>query len=86
MAHQIGNTLKKPFMAFLLLLPFLFICIEQAQSLGDYGGTYWENLLETPIDLREPRSFPQSGLLVVRQKTFKTLHKGSSRCRYARRH
>ena len=38
-----------------------------------YGGSQWEEMLETPIDLREPRSFEQSELLVVRQESFKTL-------------
>lgn len=51
-------------------LSSVILCLllfASAQSLGDFGGTYWENLLETPIDLREPRTFPQSELLVVRQ-------------------
>jgi len=72
-------TENKMVFVLVLLVTLLCTCIDRAHSLGDYGGTYWENRLETPIDLREPRSFPQSGLLVVRQKTFNALHKGSGK-------
>ena len=44
-----------------------------AMSIGSWGGTLMEDLLETQIDLRRPASFPYWDNLVVRQQNFDTL-------------
>jgi len=77
-AQQKGTRALHSLLLLLLATVFLNQARGTFEGSKDFGGTYWENLLETPIDLREPRSFPQSGLHVVRQHTFQELQHGKN--------
>ena len=50
--------------------------------MGSWGGSPMEDWMETEIDPREPRSFPQSTLLSVRQNSWKSHWNGQDHVNY----
>eukprot|EP00605_Chrysophyceae_sp_TOSAG23-4_P000955 GSChrysophyteH1.ASY1.ANO1.1055.1 assembled CDS len=50
----------------ILVVLLLLLMSELISGVGHWGGTWYEDILETPIDYREPRSFPTTEWHVAR--------------------